>query len=286
MTKPAERTEANPDTIGLSHDTVERYEVPMSSFRKVRKIGSGQYGDVYEGLWNNSTKVAIKCLKSGSVNPEEFMREAELMRTLGTHRRLMTLYAVVREPPNNFWIITELMCNGSLLHYLKDNPTTRHLDLDVLIDIASQIADGMAFLETKNHVHRDLAARNVLVHKNHKIKVGDFGLARVLEDENLYTAKEGAKFPIKWTAPEAANYSTFTIKSDVWSFGVVLTEIITRGRTPYPGMTNAEVLDAVSDRNYRMPQPENCPDSLYNIMLECWHKNPDKRPSFDSLRVS
>lgn len=195
-------------------------------------------------------------------------------------------HAVVREPNlNQYWIITELMKHGSLLHYLKDNPNNRSLKLDILIDIGSQVADGMSFLEISSYVHRDLAARNVLVGEHNKIKVGDFGLARVLDNENdMYTAKEGAKIPIKWTAPEAVNYNKFTVKSDVWSFGILLTEIITKGRTPYPGMSNAEVLESVSEKSYRMPQMDGCPDALYGIMLECWHKNPDKRPSFESLK--
>ena len=79
------------------------------------------------------------------------------------------------------------------------------------------------------------------------------------------------RFPIKWTAPEAANYSRFSIKSDVWSFGILLTELVTYGRIPYPGMTNAEVLHQV-EHGYRMASPQGCPPSLYDIMLECWHK--------------
>lgn len=93
----------------------------------------------------------------------------------------------------------------------------------------------------------------------------------------------GTRFPIKWTAPEAANYSKFSIKSDVWSFGILLTELVTYGRIPYPGMTNAEVLHQV-EHGYRMPCPPNCPDRLYDIMLECWHSDPMKRPTFETLQ--
>ena len=105
----------------------------------------------------------------------------------------------------------------------------------------------MAYLEAQNYIHRDLAARNILVGDNNVVKVADFGLARVIQEAagNEYLAHEGAKFPIKWTAPEAALYNRFTIKSDVWSYGVFLSELITKGRIPYPGMSNAEVLTKV-----------------------------------------
>lgn len=110
----------------------------------------------------------------------------------------------------------------------------RALSLPQRIDIAAQIACGMAYLESQNYIHRDLAARNILVGEGNNVKIADFGLARVIKDDE-YEARVGARFPIKWTAPEAANYNRFTIKSDVWSFGILLTEIVTFGRLPYPG---------------------------------------------------
>ena len=93
----------------------------------------------------------------------------------------------------------------------------------------------MAYLESQNYIHRDLAARNVLVGDNNVVKIADFGLARLIKEDE-YEARVGARFPIKWTAPEAANYSKFSIKSDVWSFGILLTELVTYGRIPYPGI--------------------------------------------------
>eukprot|EP00057_Strongylocentrotus_purpuratus_P026693 XP_011681167.1 PREDICTED: tyrosine-protein kinase Src42A-like [Strongylocentrotus purpuratus] len=150
--------------------------------------------------------------------------------------------------------------------------------------MSAQVAAGMAYLESQNYIHRDLAARNVLVGENNICKVADFGLARVIKNQDeIYESHVGAKFPIKWTAPEAANYHSFTIKSDVWSFGILLTEIITYGRIPYPGMTNKEVLDCV-DRGYRMPNPPGCPPELYEIMLECWKSKAMERPTFETLQ--
>lgn len=95
----------------------------------------------------------------------------------------------------------------------------------------------MAYLEEHSYIHRDLAARNILVGDGMVCKVADFGLARVIK-EDIYNPREGTKFPIKWTAPEAALYNRYTIKSDVWSYGVLMYEIMTKGAMPYPGMTN------------------------------------------------
>ncbi|XP_037828006.1 tyrosine-protein kinase Src42A isoform X5 [Lucilia sericata] len=280
LCKPCVQIE-KPVTEGLSHRTRDQWEIDRTSLKFVRKLGSGQFGEVWEGLWNNTTSVAIKTLKSGTMDPKDFLAEAQIMKKL-RHNKLIQLYAVctVEEP---IYIITELMKHGSLLEYLQAIAGKgRSLKMPVLIDMAAQIAAGMAYLESQNYIHRDLAARNVLVGDNNIVKIADFGLARLIKEDE-YEARVGARFPIKWTAPEAANYSKFSIKSDVWSFGILLTELVTYGRIPYPGMTNAEVLTQV-EHGYRMPQPPNCDQRLYEIMLECWHKDPMRRPTFETLQ--
>nr|AFJ24872.1 tyrosine kinase-2 [Schmidtea mediterranea] len=141
----------------------------------------------------------------------------------------------------------------------------------------------MAYLEKMHYIHRDLAARNILVGDNNMCKIADFGLARMMQDNNeTYEAKQGTKFPIKWTAPEAALIGRFTIKSDVWSFGIVLYEIITYGGIPYPSMNNTETLRQV-DAGYRMPCPNKCPLSIYSIMLQAWDPKAENRPTFEYL---
>ncbi|XP_061781367.1 proto-oncogene tyrosine-protein kinase Src isoform X1 [Nerophis lumbriciformis] len=263
-----------PQTQGLAKDA---WEIPRESLRLDLKLGQGCFGEVWMGTWNGTTRVAIKTLKPGTMSPEAFLQEAQVMKKL-RHEKLVQLYAVVSEEP--IYIVTEYMGKGSLLDLLKGD-MGKMLRLPQLVDMASQIAAGMEYVERMNYVHRDLRAANILVGENLECKVADFGLARLIED-NEYTARQGAKFPIKWTAPEAAHFGRFTIKSDVWSFGILLTELATKGRVPYPGMVNREVLDQV-ERGYRMPCPAECPPSLHELMQTCWKREAEERPTFEYL---
>uniref|UniRef100_A0A8R1I9Q9 non-specific protein-tyrosine kinase n=1 Tax=Caenorhabditis japonica TaxID=281687 RepID=A0A8R1I9Q9_CAEJA len=275
LVKPCVKSEA-PQTNTFTYD--DQWEVDRRSVRLIRQIGAGQFGEVWEGRWNSNVQVAVKKLKAGTADPSDFLAEAQIMKKL-RHPKLLSLYAVcTRDEP--ILIVTELM-QENLLTFLQRKG--KQCPMPQLVEISAQVAAGMAFLEEMNFIHRDLAARNILINNSLSVKIADFGLARILIKENEYEARTGARFPIKWTAPEAANYNRFTTKSDVWSFGILLTEIVTFGRLPYPGMTNAEVLQQV-DAGYRMPCPANCPPALYDIMQQCWRTDPDKRPTFETLQ--
>ncbi|XP_048468863.1 proto-oncogene tyrosine-protein kinase LCK-like [Rhincodon typus] len=269
----------------------DEWEVSRDTLTLVEKLGSGQFGEVWMVSYHSHSKFAIKTSRERTLAVKLQHAEANLMLSIMHQLKLVRVLAEMpREVPmcviSSFmkvWHLSFFFLSfpGSLVDFLKTSVGSK-LNIFKLIDMAAQIAEGMAFIERKNYIHRDLRAANILVSEELCCKIADFGLARLIED-NEYTAREGAKFPIKWTAPEAINYGTFTIKSDVWSFGVLLTEIVTYGRIPYPGMTNPEVIQNL-ERGYRMPAPENCTEELYEVMMRCWGEKPEDRPTFEYLQ--
>nr|XP_055201176.1 tyrosine-protein kinase Srms isoform X6 [Nyctereutes procyonoides] len=257
----------------------DEWERPRSEFALRRKLGEGHFGEVWEGLWLGSTPVAVKVIKSAYMKLADLAKEIQTLKSL-RHERLIRLHAVCSagEP---VYIVTELMRKGNLQAFLG-GPEGRALGLPVLLSFACQVAEGMSYLEERRIVHRDLAARNVLVGNDLACKVADFGLARLLK-EDIYSPSSGCKIPVKWTAPEAANYRVYSPKSDVWSFGVLLYEVFTHGQCPYEGLSNHEALQQVT-RGYRLPRPAACPAEVYTLMLECWKGSPAQRPAFATLQ--
>uniref|UniRef100_A0A915DZW2 Tyrosine-protein kinase n=1 Tax=Ditylenchus dipsaci TaxID=166011 RepID=A0A915DZW2_9BILA len=240
---PAPKKQRPPTIFSLSPTQPDEWEVERTEITMRNKLGGGQYGDVYEGFWiRHERTVAVKTLKEEAMALHDFLGEAGIMKDLH-HQNLVQLLGVcTREPP--FYIITEYMNKGNLLDYLRKTDR-KLLPPAVLMFMANQIAAGMAYLE-------DLAARNCLVADEHVVKVADFGLARFMR-EDTYTAQAGAKFPIKWTAPEGLAYNTFSTKSDVWAFGVLLWEIATYGMAPYPGVELNSVYSLL-ERDVMFPQ--------------------------------
>ncbi|EDQ88932.1 uncharacterized protein MONBRDRAFT_44237 [Monosiga brevicollis MX1] len=269
---------AHAKTIVIGMDMEKKWELKRSEVILGDRLGGGNYGEVFKGIYNNKT-VAIKTIKEESMETVEFMKEAHVMKKL-QHPNLVKLIGVCStELP--MYIVQEFVPYGDLLSYLRLPQSRIQLDHVSMLYIAQQIADGMSALEAQNTIHRDLAARNCLVGENLSVKVADFGMGRVVDD--LYTARTGTKMPIKWTAPEALCYDAFSVKSDVWSFGITLWEIATFGDVPYPGLEARDVINQL-EGGYRMPEPQDCPAGLYEIMTQCWALESRERPSFFDLQ--
>ncbi|KAF5405532.1 hypothetical protein PHET_00826 [Paragonimus heterotremus] len=300
LTQPYPRVYQPP--VSLSH-----LEVNRSSFVFVHRLGRGSFGEVWQAMWNNRVPVAIKkLLSNGNMESARFLDEAKLMQRLN-HPRIVRLLAVCTEPSTEpVYLVTELMERGSLKSYMH-NLTPNEVTFEQLIQMSIWVSEGMVYLEENHFLHRDLRSSNVLVDSQLRLKVADFGLSHMLGNSEEYLGTSRTKFPIRWTAPEGMLKQVYSIKSDVWSFGILLYEILTFCEVPYSAFTSKEVKEHVCS-GYRLPRPlmkisavqatpaqveyevsriDNClcPAVLYNKMLECWKVEPDFRPSFVGLNA-
>lgn len=250
------------------------WKIPESEIVIKERVGKGEFSEVYKATYKNKD-VAVKKIQCGQTAMGSYISEVSLMTKL-RHKNLVNLLGVVISG-DVLCIVMEHVACGSLLEYLRSRGRNVIRSEDQL-RFAMDCCSGMAYLESMHIVHRDLAARNVLIDNEGHAKISDFGLASATEEK-----KKGGKIPIKWTAPEALRDNLFTTKSDVWSFGILLWELYSFGRVPYPRIPMADVTRFVESGN-RMEPPENCPPKVAEIMLQAWNMDPKGRPTFAQLR--
>ncbi|XP_041342222.1 angiopoietin-1 receptor isoform X2 [Pyrgilauda ruficollis] len=262
-------------------------------------IGEGNFGQVLKARIKKDglrMDAAIKRMKEYASKDDhrDFAGELEVLCKLGHHPNIINLLGAC-EHRGYLYLAIEYAPHGNLLDFLRKsrvletdpafaiaNSTASTLSSQQLLHFAADVARGMDYLSQKQFIHRDLAARNILVGENYVAKIADFGLSR---GQEVYVKKTMGRLPVRWMAIESLNYSVYTTNSDVWSYGVLLWEIVSLGGTPYCGMTCAELYEKLP-QGYRLEKPLNCDDEVYDLMRQCWKEKPYERPSFAQILVS
>uniref|UniRef100_A0A4W6F3V3 receptor protein-tyrosine kinase n=1 Tax=Lates calcarifer TaxID=8187 RepID=A0A4W6F3V3_LATCA len=285
--------------LGVSDELQAKLQdvMVMRSLLSIGKVlGEGEFGSVMEGRLRQpdgtSEKVAVKTMKLDSFSQreiEEFLNEAACMKDFN-HPNVISLLGVCLEVGSGHFpkpmVILPFMKYGDLHSFLlrsRLGESPMFLPTQTLLKFMVDIALGMEYLSGRNFLHRDLAARNCMLRDDMTVCVADFGLSKKIYSGDYYRQGRIAKMPVKWIAVESLADRVFTVKSDVWAFGITMWEIATRGMTPYPGIPNHEIYDYLVE-GHRLKQPADCLDELYEIMYSCWRADPLDRPIFTQLR--
>uniref|UniRef100_A0A8C7CSR2 Proto-oncogene tyrosine-protein kinase receptor Ret n=1 Tax=Oncorhynchus kisutch TaxID=8019 RepID=A0A8C7CSR2_ONCKI len=293
------------DTFKIPEDP--KWEFPRKNLVLGKTLGEGEFGKVVKATAfrlkgkAGYTTVAVKMLKDHASHSElrDLLSEFTLLKQVN-HPHVIKMYGACSQD-GPMYLIVEYAKYGSLRNFLREsrkvgpsymsgndanrnssyleNPDERALTMGDLISFTWQISRGMQYLAEMKLVHRDLAARNVLVAEGRKMKISDFGLSRDVYEEDSYVKRSKGRIPVKWMAIESLFDHIYTTQSDVWSFGVLLWEIVTLGGNPYPGIAPERLFNLLKT-GYRMEKPENCTEEMYNLMLRCWKQESNKRPIF------
>ncbi|XP_038069389.1 plexin-B-like [Patiria miniata] len=257
--------------------------IDFSQLELGETLGQGAFGRVLKAVLHDTSGedqiVAVKTVQDTSdpKNVVKFLEEGLIMKTFD-HVNVLGLLGLTFDADKNPLVVIPFMANGDLKTYLVKKKQT--LATSLLLRFASHAALGMSYLAQHKFVHRDLAARNCMVNSDLLVKIADFGLSRDMHESDYYTSGDAqAKLPIKWMAPESMERRVYNARTDVWSYGVLLWEIFSKGAKPYPGIPNQDVYDFLKS-GQRMDAPKNCPPEIYGIMVRCWQDNPKSRCTF------
>ena len=288
-------------------DDLDLRQFPREDVVYIRDLGQGNFGLVVQAeargiiSGEDSTTVAVKVLKENSSlqAKKEFFKEASLMHEFEHQNILRLLGVCIEQEP--LCMIFEYMELGDLNNFLRKNDPRKvagskqslssdggkllhDLDTYRLVNMTIDIIAGLEYLASHHYVHRDLATRNCLVNSNLRVKIADFGLSQDVYSSDYYRLGESSLLPVRWMPPEAIIYGKFTLQSDIWSFGVVGWELFSYGQQPYYGLTNEEVCKHVRNAQ-TLECPENAPQEIYDLMLDCWNMEPSERPNASELHI-
>ncbi|KAF6344456.1 EPH receptor A10 [Rhinolophus ferrumequinum] len=282
---PTRRTFVDPQSCGDPLQAVHLFakELDAKSVTLEKSLGTGRFGELCCGCLQlpgrQGLPVAVHTLREGCSDSQRLSFLAEAL-TLGQfdHSHIVRLEGVVTRG-STLMIVTEYMSHGALDGFLR-----RHEGQMVagqLMGLLPGLASAMKYLSEMGYVHRGLAARRVLVSSGLICKMSGFGRGPRDRAEAVYTTMSG-RSPALWAAPETLQFGHFSSASDVWSFGVVMWEVMAFGERPYWDMSGQDVIKAVED-GFRLPPPRNCPSPLHRLMLDCWQKDPGERPRFSQI---
>ncbi|KAH9655008.1 serine/threonine-protein kinase STY46 [Citrus sinensis] len=268
---------SHPYHLKIPNDGTDVWEIDPKHLKFGSKVASGSYGDLYRGTYC-SQDVAIKVLKPERINSDmqkEFAQEVFIMRKV-RHKNVVQFIGACTKPPS-LCIVTEFMSGGSVYDYLHKLKGV--FKLPSLLKVAIDVSKGMNYLHQNNIIHRDLKAANLLMDENEVVKVADFGVARVKAQSGVMTAETGT---YRWMAPEVIEHKPYDHKADVFSFGIVLWELLT-GKLPYEYLTPLQAAVGVVQKGLRPTIPKNSQPKLAELLERCWQQDPALRPDFSEI---
>ncbi|XVE55171.1 hypothetical protein DITRI_Ditri03aG0138400 [Diplodiscus trichospermus] len=264
------------DDISTTKEKTGDWEIDRRLLKIGERIASGSCGDLYRGIYLGQD-VAVKILRSEHLNDameDEFAQEVAILREV-LHKNVVRFIGACTKSPH-LCIVTEYMPRGSLYDYLHKNHNV--LKLSQLLKFAIDVCKGMEYLHQNDIIHRDLKTANLLMDTDNVVKVADFGVARFLNQGGVMTAETGT---YRWMAPEVINHQPYDQKADVFSFAIVLWELVT-AKVPYDTMTPLQAALGVR-QGLRPDLPEDAHPKLLDLMQRCWEAAPDIRPSFSEI---
>ncbi|KAF3615658.1 hypothetical protein CQW23_04784 [Capsicum baccatum] len=275
--EPGQTSESASESVKIPTDGSDDWEIDIRLLKFENKVASGSFGDLYKGSYC-SQEVAIKVLKPENLNMDmvkEFSQEVFIMRKI-RHKNVVQFIGACTRPPN-LCIVTEFMTRGSIYTFLHKQRGA--FKLPTLLKVAIDVSKGMSYLHQNNIIHRDLKTANLLMDEHGVVKVGDFGVARVQAQTGVMTAETGT---YRWMAPEVIEHKPYDHKADVFSFGVVLWELLT-GEIPYAYLTPLQAAIGVVQQGLRPTIPKSTHPKLAELLEKCWQQDPTQRPDFSEI---
>uniref|UniRef100_A0A674EHM1 Mitogen-activated protein kinase kinase kinase n=1 Tax=Salmo trutta TaxID=8032 RepID=A0A674EHM1_SALTR len=249
------------------HNQEESWEVPFEEISDLQWVGSGAQGAVFLGKFHGED-VAVKKVRDIKETEIKHLRKLK-------HPNIITFKGICTQAPC-YCILMEYCAQGQLYEVLRAG---RNITPSLLIDWAMGIAGGMNYLHLHKIIHRDLKSPNMLITHDDLVKISDFGTSKELFDKSMKMSFAGT---VAWMAPEVIRNEPVSEKVDIWSFGVVLWEMLT-GEVPYKDVDSSAIIWGVGNNSLNLPIPKSCPDGFKILLRQCWNCKPRNRPSFRQI---